>query len=187
MQHTAALPSQALRIQYILISGIAVLLTFVLHEFAHWLMGEFLRNEMTMTLNSSFPSIGRYHYPPDATLVEAAGPVATLLQATLFFALLYRVNNVFFYPFLLTPLYMRLLAGVMNIVNLNDEGKVSADLRIGTFTLSLLVCLLLYGMVHIITKKNHYGTGFTVVNVVLVLVFSSILILVDLFFKIRLI
>jgi hypothetical protein len=187
MPGTAVSHTYRVGTNYTLVCGIAVLMTFMLHEFSHWLMGVLLDNKMGMTMNNAFPLSGRFVRPSDTMVVGAAGPLFTLLQAILFFFLLYRINNIYFYPFLFAPLYMRVLAGIMNVFNLNDEGRVGSELGIGTYTLSLAVCLVLYGMVFIISKKNRYPLKFNLVNLLLVLLLSSVLILADQFLKIRII
>jgi Na+/H+-translocating membrane pyrophosphatase len=157
----------------------AVFLTFFFHEISHWAAGELLGYKMTMTLNSVSLSEGKYRESWHDTLVSAAGPVFTLLQASAFYMIMRQHKNLLFYPFLFTPLYMRALAGAMNFINLNDEGRISHAFGIGTFTLSVLVCLLLFFYVYRISKQNNFTARFQIINLLLTMLFSSILILAD--------
>ena len=73
---------------YVLLAILAVVLSWVLHEFAHWSVGTFLGNEMAMTLNTSYPTSGQFVQETDANIVSIAGPILTILQAIIFFFML---------------------------------------------------------------------------------------------------
>ncbi len=166
---------------------LAVFVTFFFHEFFHWVAGELLGYRMSMTLNSVSPAAGKYLKSSHEILVSAAGPVFTILQAFAFYTIMRQNNNYLLYPFLFVPLYMRILAGAMNFINLNDEGRISNFFEIGTFTLSILVCSLLLFFVFKISKLNNYSIKFHVINILLTMLFSSILILADQFLHVKII
>ena len=176
-----------LTLKYTAISMIAVFITFLLHELSHWIAGELLGYKMTMTLNSVSLAEGKYLKTWHETIVSAAGPVFTILQASTFYIIMRQNKDFLLYPFLFAPLYMRVLAGVMNFINLNDEGRISNTLGIGTFTLSILVCMLLLFFVFKISKKYNYTLKFQVTNLLLTMLFSSILILADQFLHFKII
>ena len=176
-----------LTLKYTAISMIAVFITFFLHELSHWIAGELLGYKMTMTLNSVSLTEGKYLKTWHETIVSAAGPVFTILQASTFYIIMRQNKDFLLYPFLFAPLYMRVLAGVMNFINLNDEGRISNTLGIGTFTLSILVCMLLLFFVFKISKKYNYTLKFQVTNLLLTMLFSSILILGDQFLHFKII
>src|SRR5687767_6517996 len=117
--------------QYVLIAAVAVFITWILHEGAHWAMGEALGYNMTLNLNTVSLANGAYRNN-DEHIVSAAGPLFTLLQAILVYFLLQRTNRLNWYPFLFVPLYMRIMAGLLNFINLNDEGRISKALGLGT-------------------------------------------------------
>jgi len=81
---------------------------------------------------------------------------------------------------------MRFLAGSMNVVNLNDEGRISSYLGIGTFTFSIVVCGLLVFKVFLISKKYRLTVRLQLGSVLLIMLFSSVIILTDQFFSVRL-
>ncbi len=172
--------------QYVLISAAAVFITWIAHEGAHWAMGETLGYNMTMNLNTASLASGAYRNN-DEHLVSAAGPVLTMVQAMIAFLLLQRSNRLHWYPFLFVPLYMRIMAGVLNLINLNDEGRISKALGLGTFTLSILVCAFLFYLVYKASVKAGYSAKLQWATVLLTLLFSSVLILADQFFNLRII
>jgi hypothetical protein len=69
---------------------------------------------------------------------------------------------------------------ILNIINPNDEGRISKALGLGTFTLPVIMCAipsLLYGL-----KRK-----FILITLGFVMFFSSIIILTDQYLHIRLI
>jgi hypothetical protein len=177
----------ALDLKYIFISIISVLATFIFHELAHVAMGEMLGYNMGMTMNAAYPLSGKIDSDMHQNLISAAGPVFTILQAIFCYFLLLKGRSLYLYPFLFVPLYMRLLAGVMNGFNPNDEGRISANLQLGTYTLSIIVCLLIGLMVYHVTKKCGLSRKFQLMNFFLAMLFTSILIMANQYFDIKLI
>ena len=173
-------------VQYALVTLIAVLFTWLIHEFAHWGTGELLGNDMIMTLNTCYPTTGMYAGSWHDSVISAAGPLITLGQAIVFYLLLKRNSSVLLFPFLLTCFYTRFLASVMNFISLNDEGRISSDLGLGVFTLPLLASGVLFYLSYDTIKGKGFKTTLIVQTVLWIMLFSSILILTDQAFKIRL-
>ena len=176
-----------LTLKYIVISFIAVFGSFFFHELFHWIAGELLGYKMTMTLNSVFLAQGNYRQPWHEYFISAAGPAFTLLQAIAVFIIIQRYKNIYLYPFLFFPLYMRLLAALLSFINPNDEARISKSLGLGSFTLFILICAVLFFLVTRISKQEHYTKKFQWINVLLAMVFSSVIILADQFLHIHLI
>lgn len=172
-------PKPEINFTYVLVTGAAVAATWLIHEFAHWTVGELLGNEMVMTLNTCFPKSGSFRADWHEMLISAAGPLITLLQAFIFYLLLQKDKNKLLFPFLLTALYMRALAGVMNFINLNDEGRVSEELGLGSFMLPFLVFGILFFLVYSIVTRKELGAKIVTITTLLIMLFSSILILSD--------
>ena len=158
---------------------IVVSFTWTLHEFTHWITGELLGNDMIMTLNTCYSESGQYIKNWHSTVISAAGPIITLIQAITFYYLLKMKSNKSLFPFLLTCLYMRLLAGLMNFINPNDEGRISIDLGLGTFTLSILIVGILFYLTYDISRVRGFKTKLISITTLLIMVFSSIIILTD--------
>lgn len=173
-----------LSVKYAAITFVAVGVTWFLHEFAHWTAGEALGNSMVMTLNACYPKNGQYEEVWHGTVVTLAGPLITLLQAIIFYLLLRIRASDSLFPFLFTCLYMRSLAGVMNFINLNDEGRLSSELGLGVFTLPIIIFLILLYLVYDIKMKRNYDSKMILITTFLIMVYSSILILSDQFYKI---
>lgn len=174
--------------QYILAVIAAVIFTWIVHEFAHWLTSELLGYETIMRINGTSPVSGENPTDWHKIYISASGPIITILQGLLIFLFLkYRYWNKYLYAFLFTALYMRLLAGLMNFINPNDEGRISAFLELGTFTLPVLVSGSLLFMVYKISKKYSLDWKFQLFTTLIVMVASSILILSDQFLGIQII
>ena len=120
--------------------------------------------------------------------VSASGPIVTLFQGALAFIFLYRSKwNKYVYLLLFTAFYMRFLAGLMNFINLNDEGRISVFLNLGIFTLPILVSGLLFYMTYKVSVKWSLGWPFQLYTTLIIMFISSALILVDQFYGIHII
>ena len=145
----------------------------------HWLTGEALGNNMVMTMNSSYPESRQYVSSWHATVVSAAGPIATLVQAIVIYSLIKTRHNLVLFPFLLTCLYMRTIAGFLNFINPNDEGRVGVDLGVGKFTLSILVVAFLFYLTYKAISNNGISRKKVIMTTLVVMFLSSVLVLFD--------
>ena len=170
--------------KYLLACIGAVFFTWIIHEFTHWITSESLGYESVLTLNTV--SLGRKYTELHNVYVSASGPLITILQAVIVYMFLINRNwNKSFYPFLFTPLYMRLLAGGMNFINPNDEGRISEYFGLGVFTLSILVSLILFFLVYKISNKYKLSWKFNTWTTIIIMIVSSILVLSDQILHIR--
>lgn len=177
---------QKITIKYILTGIFIVIFTWIIHEFGHWLTSELLGYETLMRLNGTSPISGENPTDLHKTIISASGPIVTIIQGLIAFVLLKQRNwNKSVYLVLFAAFYMRLLAGLMNFINPNDEGRIGAFLEIGTFTLPIIVSGLLFFMVHKTSKKYKINWKFQLWTTIVVMATSSILILSDQFFGIR--
>ena len=168
----------------ILYSLLAVVFTFLIHEFAHWTMGEFLGYEMRMTLNTGYPVAGKYEQAWHYTVISAVGPLITLLQAIFFYFLIKKYSNRNMYPFLFTTFYITLLSGLLGFRNPNDLGRIGINLNIGLFTLPLIFTILHFALVYKTYKQEKYERKFNVATLLYIILFSSIWILTNQKFKV---
>ena len=74
---------------------------------------------------------------------------------------------------------MRILAGVMNVIHPNDEGRLSRTFGLGLWTLPLLVAATLLYLVIRASRPERYGWQFHTISVILVIAFSSAVILLS--------
>jgi len=180
------LNEQRINRKYILAGIVAVIFTWLIHEFVHWCTSELFGYEAIMQLNRTSTIAGENPTELHKAIISISAPIVTLLQGLVIFIILkYRNWNEYLYPFLFTAFYMRLLAGLMNFTNVNDEGRVSQYLGVGTFTLSIIVSGLLFFMVYKISRKYSLNWKFQFGTYLIVMFVSSILILSDQFFGIR--
>lgn len=178
--------SQKITIKYILAGIFVVIFTWVIHEFAHWITSELLGYDTIMRLNGTSLLSGQNPTGVHKTIISASGPILTIIQGLIAYFFLKQGNwNKSVYLFLFTAFYMRVLAGLMNFINPNDEGRISKFFEIGTFTLPVLVSGVLFFMVYKTSKKYNLNLKFQLWTTVIVMVASSILILSDQFFGIR--
>jgi len=178
---------QTLSIKYILLIFVAVMFTWIFHEFGHWLSYKLMGFEPYLSLNkvgirgNDLPNTTQYLW------ATAAGPIITLLQAIVAYLILTQKGwNKYVYPFVLIPFYMRFLAGIMNIISPNDEGVISLHFGLGLFTISILLSLLLFGLVHAVSKKYQLTPKFHLWTTLLVMLFSSLVIVSDQYFRVEL-
>lgn len=177
---------QKITLKFIASTIIVVFLTFFIHEFAHWLTSEYLGYETIMRLNGVSPVPGQHSTDLHNIITSAAGPVITIIQGLLAFVFLkFRQWNKYVYAFLFTALFMRSLAGIMNFIMLNDEGRISEYLKLGTFTLPLIVSGILFYMVFKTTAKYKLKWKFLLSLSLLLAINVTALIFFDQYFKIR--
>lgn len=172
---------------YIFIIFLSVLLSCFFHEFAHWLMGEYLGNEMTMSMNTVKTVAGYYEEEWHRNIITSAGPIFTVLQAIFFFFILDKNRNILFYPIFFFPLVYRFFAGLANIFEANDEGRLGLHFGIGLYTLSILVTGFLLLLVILISRKHKIGFSFNLINFLFCSVFLLAVVFADQYFKIQLI
>lgn len=177
---------QSITLRYILFVAIAVLATWILHEFAHWAMGEYLGYDMGLTLNTAYPVSHNFKFSIDYQFISIAGPLITIIEAIVVFILLKKKRNAYLFAVLLTCFYMRLMAMGLSVGNPNDEARVSEFAGLGKFTLPVIVNVFLFYLVYNIIKQHRFKAGFIAITFALIILFSSIIILSDQYFKIRL-
>jgi hypothetical protein len=162
----------------------AVVFSFLLHEFSHWLMGEALGYDMRMTLNKVYPVAGRYEHDWHYAVISAVGPLITMLQAFVAYRLLQRVHHRGLFPFLFTCFYLELLSGIVSIRNPNDLVRIGGFLNIGTFTLPALFVVVYIWLLYDTIKREQYSRLFVGQTFGWILFFSSVWILTNQQFRI---
>jgi hypothetical protein len=160
--------------KFILYSLLAVVFSFMVHEFAHWTMGELLGYEMRMTLNTGYPIAGKYDKDWHFTVISSVGPLTTLLQAIIFYLLIKRYSNKNLYPFLFTCFYLELLSGLLTFRNPNDLGRIGAYLSIGLFTLPILFTAIHFILIYKTSKRENYEWKFLLITLLLIILSSSL-------------
>ena len=169
---------------FVLLASVSVLVMALLHEFGHWAMGTLLGNEMAMSLNLA-PVLGTYHESWHEHAVTAAGPAITMIQAGVFYGLIRTTGNASLMPFLLAAGVHRVMAAGMNMVNPNDEGRLSEWLGLNLYVLPLVVSGGLLWLLVDTSRRLDYGITRGIVEVLVVMHLLGLVILADQFWSIR--
>lgn len=133
---------------WLFLVGIA---TFIWHEAAHWVVGTALGYDMQPRLNSVRASTSVL--PPHQAIIDAAGPVATVLQAGVGFAVVLRKHASIAFTFVYMAAFMRLLATAVSLFNANDEARLGMYFGIGKWTLPIIVSA---GLLVLVWKSSRY-------------------------------
>ena len=130
-------------------------LTYLIHEAAHWLMGEALGHAMSFSINGSGPSSPTS--VRDHLLISAAGPAMTLMQGVVAFLLVRGRDSLIAYGVLFFALAMRATAAAVSIFHLNDEARISDSLGLGAWTLPLLMVAVMLALTVIASRYLRLG------------------------------
>jgi hypothetical protein len=125
--------------------------SFLVHEFAHWLTGVALGYEMVASPNH-VRSIGEMSATHEL-FVSAAGPVITIGQAIVGFALLGGRRAQLGFALIYMAFFMRLMAAAVSVFNPNDEARISEQLGLGTWTLPAIVVIFLFVLVFFASRR----------------------------------
>jgi hypothetical protein len=122
------------------------LITYIIHECAHWLAGAAMGAEMKASLNGV-----RYLTaltPGQRAIADMSGPLATILQGICAYLLVRRTQSLRAFGCLYLAAFMRIVAGLISFTFLNDEARFSTYLdlpawvvpvAVGGFLLAMLV------------------------------------------------
>lgn len=117
--------------------------TYLFHESGHWVFGEVLGNDMTISLNNAAPKSGTFIKDSDALWSAIGGPAFTLLQALLFLLITQKTKSIYAYSIMFMAVFSRFFSIVFGGVSLQDEAKISAMLRVNMYLTALCVLLIL--------------------------------------------
>lgn len=171
--------SQSVGWRFYLVLILACPLTFIVHEAAHWSMGEGLGYSMTMSLNGAYPGAGAFATDAHVIWVSAAGPLITLLQALAAYALMRSGRHRLAYPFLFVAFMMRFAAAVVSIKHPNDEARISQMLGLGTWTLPLLMVALLFVLLYVSSRRLRIGWRANLLSYLVVSSMFAVIVFLD--------
>jgi hypothetical protein len=165
--------------RFYLVLILACPLTFLVHEGAHWLMGQGLGYSMTMSLNGASPRGGGFTADAHAMWVSAAGPLVTLLQGVVAFLLIRSGRNLLAYPFLFIAWMMRFAAAVVSIKHPNDEARISQMLGLGTWTLPVLMVVALFALLYLANRRLQVGWRANLISYLIASMMFAAIVFVD--------
>jgi hypothetical protein len=157
---------------------LAVPVTFLVHESAHWLVGQGLGYDMSMSLNGAAPR-GGFATSADAMWVSAAGPIVTILQAVLAFWWLRARDSSAAYAMLFVAWFMRFAAMMVSLMHPNDEARISVFLGLGQWTLPALVVLSLLALLWSANRRLAIGWKVNLGSYALCSVAFALLVMLD--------
>jgi hypothetical protein len=134
-------------IRLMLVLLLAAYASYLFHEFGHWLVGTLLGNEMSMSLNGAWPTSGVYLKESHSLPVGIGGPAFTILQALIALVIIEKYRTLLAYPFLVFPLVFRVFSLTLGEFRAQDEAGISATLGLGKYTVVIVVCSILLGLV----------------------------------------
>ena len=159
-----------INLKYILATIVAVLFTWIVHEFCHWIAGRCLGYQMAMTLNSAYPtSNGGFRHDWEYQVSGSAGPIFTIIEAIAIYSFMQHKRVVLLYSALFICFLSRFGATMLSfkVNNLNDEARISKYLGIGTFTLPVIVTLFLFALLAHTTIRYKLNPKFVFFNFLL--------------------
>lgn len=118
--------------------------TYLFHEFGHWTLGQLLGNDMTLSLNNSYPQNGHFIDSSDALWSAIGGPVFTILQGLIFLLLTWLTKSIYAYSFTFFAVFSRMFSIVFGGINLQDEARIAAMLDWNKYLLASIVLTILF-------------------------------------------
>lgn len=131
--------------------------SYLFHEFGHWVVGEVLGNDMVYSLNYVWPNNGYYIGASHDLYVSIGGPAFTILLSMLFLMIIEKYRIPYAYPFVFFQMFTRFFSLAFGGFSIQDEAKISAILELGTYTVAIIVFLLLLLMVLRASYKLKIG------------------------------
>jgi len=120
---------------------LATVITYLLHEGAHYLAGKAFGFDMRFGLN--VVAILSPSEPWQRAVVSAAGPLVTIVQALVAFVVVLGRGSHKAFAFVYIAAFMRLVATGVSFMNPNDEARISTYLGMGMWMLPLMVSFVL--------------------------------------------
>lgn len=117
--------------------------SYLFHEFGHWVVGEFLGNDMIYSLNYVWPKEGHYLTESHNLYVSIGGPAFTILLAVISLLVLEKYSTIYVYPVLFFQFVLRFFSLVFGGFLRQDEARISLIMGIGTYTIGIIVLLIL--------------------------------------------
>lgn len=119
-------------------------LTYLFHEFGHWIVGELLGNDMVLSLNSANSQSGNYLDKTHVLFISMGGPAFTILQAIIFLAIVEKTKSIYAYPVVFFAAFSRFFSVVFGGFSRQDEARIAAMLDIGTYEVAIVVVFVLF-------------------------------------------
>ncbi len=164
----------------------ATFLTFFFHEMSHWIAYELLGYDAGFTLNTSSLKNSKIELSKTQRIITSgSGPLFTILQAVVFYFILKKRNNLMLYPFLFLPFVMRFGAGIANVFQPNDEGRISLYMGLNLYALSFIVVSFLFFLVYKTSKREKHEIKTNIFTFIMALLLILLISYLDNKFNLR--
>ncbi len=158
-------------------------LAYLFHEFGHWIVGELLGNDMVLSLNNANARSGYFIDKTHGLYISMGGPIFNILQAIIFLVLIEKTKSIYAYPVVFFSAFSRFFSIVFGGFNQQDEARISAMLDIGTYTVAIIVILVLFLIVwrssyslKLNLKAIGYYTTLSTLSILLVISVNELII-----------
>jgi len=131
---------------YVLFIPVAYI-SYLFHEFGHWLIGETLGNDMIYSLNYVYPKGGHYINESHNLYVSIGGPAFTILLAIVSLLIIERYTIIYAYPVLFFQMVNRFFSLVFGGFSKQDEARISSIMGLGTYTVGIIILIILFLLV----------------------------------------
>ncbi|MBN1183965.1 MAG: hypothetical protein JXB49_16855 [Bacteroidales bacterium] len=148
--------------------------TYMFHEFGHWIFGELSGNDMTLSLNAVAPKNGYFIKESHALLSAIGGPFFTIIQALIFLVIICITKSIYAYSIVFFAVFSRFFSIILGGFNLQDEARIASMLDTNKYLIATIVLTIL-GLIlwkcNRIMKLNIKALGyFTVLGVFAILI-----------------
>ncbi len=117
--------------------------TYLFHEFGHWIVGEILGNDMTLSLNSSNSRNGVLINDAHNLYISIGGPIFTILQALIFLLITQKTKSVYAYSIAFFAVFSRFFSIIFGGFNQQDEARIASMLNTNKYLVAMIVLLVL--------------------------------------------
>jgi hypothetical protein len=118
--------------------------SYLFHEFGHWIVGEVLGNNMMFSLNYVWPKNGHYIDASHEVLVLIGGPAFTILLAVISLLIIEKYSTIYAYPLVIFQMVLRFFSLIFSGFYKQDEARISSLLGLGTYTVGIIVLIVLF-------------------------------------------
>ncbi|NMH88694.1 hypothetical protein [Flavivirga algicola] len=153
--------------------------TYLFHEFGHWVVGEILGNDMTLSLNSSNARTGVLIKEAHNLYISIGGPAFTILQALIFLLITKHKKSVYTYSVTFFAVFSRFFSIVLGGFSQQDEARISLMLNVNKYliaTIVLSILLLIIWKCNRIMKLNFKAVGYFITLSTLVILLVIVVI-----------
>jgi hypothetical protein len=152
--------------------------SYLFHEFGHWIVGEFLGNDMFYSLNYVWPKSGQYIDPGHDLYVSIGGPAFTILLSLIFLLVIEKYKTIYAYPVVLFQFFLRFFSIVFGGFSKQDEARIAVMLGLWKYSVAIiglliLVMITLRASYILKISLKHNGYFFTISTVCLLLVIGT--------------